>query len=85
MPRTLAGYSKFNTPSPFPEISLGKFKELTFGGPPLPAMFDRCQTNMERVRQSRPDSGLGFKVKVLTTIPVVRSSHGSIRALTKFK
>ena len=27
----------------------------------------RCRANMEHMRQSRPDSGLGFEVKVLET------------------
>jgi hypothetical protein len=29
---------------------------------------------MARIRQPRPDSGLGFQVKVLNTFPVVSSS-----------
>ena len=32
---------------------------------------------MERIRQSRPDYGLGFRVKVLTTFQEVPSSLGS--------
>ena len=32
---------------------------------------------MAHIRQSRPDSGLGFQVKVVHTIPVVPSSLGS--------
>ena len=37
----------------------------------------RCRENMARVRQSRPDSGLGFQVKVLETFQVVSSSLGN--------
>jgi hypothetical protein len=32
---------------------------------------------MEQIRQSRPDTGLGFKVKALQTFQVVTSSIGS--------
>jgi len=32
---------------------------------------------MAHIRQSRPDSGLGFQVKVLTTFQVDPSSRGS--------
>ena len=39
----------------------------------------RCGTNSAHARQSRPDSGLGFQVKVLTTFVVVPSSLGSGR------
>ena len=31
----------------------------------------RCRANMAHMRQSRPDSGLGFQVKVLQTFKVV--------------
>ena len=39
--------------------------------------FIRCRANMEHIRQSRPDSGLGFQVKVRKTFQVVPSSLGS--------
>ena len=35
------------------------------------------QANMARIRESRPDSGPVFQVKVLTTFQVVPSSLGS--------
>ena len=34
--------------------------------------------NMAHMRQSRPDSGLGFQVKVLTTIQGVPFSLGNV-------
>ena len=34
----------------------------------------RCRVNVAQVRQSRPDYGLGFQVKVLSTFQVVPSS-----------
>ena len=37
---------------------------------------DRCRANMTHVRQSRPDSGLGFQVKIRKS-QVVPSSLGS--------
>ena len=37
----------------------------------------RCRANVAHTRQSRPDSGLGFLVKVLRTCQVVPSSLGS--------
>ena len=37
----------------------------------------RCPANMAHIRQSRPDSGLGFQVKVLKTLKVVPSLLGS--------
>ena len=37
----------------------------------------RCRANMAHIRQSRPDSGLGFQVKILTPFHVVPSSLGS--------
>ena len=36
----------------------------------------RCQANMAHMRQSRPDSGLGFQIKVLKTFSVVPSWLG---------
>jgi len=36
----------------------------------------RCRENMVYIRQSRPDSGLDFQVKVLKTFSVVSSSIG---------
>jgi hypothetical protein len=36
-----------------------------------------CRANMARIRQSRPDSGLGFQVKVLNTCKLVPSSLAS--------
>jgi len=36
----------------------------------------RRQTDMAHKRQSRPDSGLGFQVKVLEIVDVVPSLHG---------
>ena len=41
----------------------------------------RCRANMAHVRQSRPDYGLVFQVKVPTTFEVVPSSLGSCRQL----
>ena len=32
---------------------------------PLLIIYLRCRANLEQIRQSRPDSGLGFQVKVL--------------------
>ena len=37
----------------------------------------RCRANMAHIRQSRPDSGLGFQVDVLEPFHVVPSSLGS--------
>jgi len=37
----------------------------------------RCRANMAHIRQSRPDSGLGFQTKVIVTFEVVPSSPGS--------
>ena len=37
----------------------------------------RCRVNMAHIRQSRPDSGLGFQVEVLKTFKIVSSSLGS--------
>ena len=37
----------------------------------------RCRANVAHVRQSRPDSGLGFQAIVLKTLSVVPSSLGS--------
>ena len=37
----------------------------------------RCRANVAHVRQSRPDSGLGFQVKVLNTLQGVPFSLGS--------
>ena len=37
----------------------------------------RCRANLAHVRQSAPDSGPGFRVKVLTTFEVVPSLLGS--------
>jgi len=34
----------------------------------------RCRANVAHIRQSRPDSGLGFQVKVLKTFKDVPSS-----------
>jgi len=42
----------------------------------------RSRANMAHTRQSRPDSGLDFQVKVLTTFRVVPSSLGSVSAFT---
>ena len=39
----------------------------------------RCRAKIAHIRQSRPDSGLGFRVKVLKTFEVVPSSLGSGR------
>ena len=36
----------------------------------------RCQANTAHIRQSRPDSGLGFQVKVLRSCEVVHASLG---------
>ena len=40
---------------------------------------DRCRANMAHVRQSRPESSLGFQVTVLKPCEVVPSSLGSGR------
>ena len=37
----------------------------------------RCRANMAHIRQSRPDSGLGFHIEVLKIFSVVLSSRGS--------
>ena len=37
----------------------------------------RCRANMAYIRQSRPDSGLGFQVKVVEAFQLVLSSLGS--------
>ena len=37
----------------------------------------RSRANVAPIRQSRPDSGLGFQVRVLETISVVPSSLGN--------
>ena len=37
----------------------------------------RCRANMAHIRQSRPDSGLGFQATVLETVEVVSSLPGS--------
>jgi len=37
----------------------------------------RCRANMAHVRQSRPDSGIGFQVKVPEMFQVVPCSLGS--------
>ena len=37
----------------------------------------RCCANSAHIRQSRPDSGLGFQVEVFDVFQVVRSSLGS--------
>jgi hypothetical protein len=37
----------------------------------------RCRADVAHIRQSGPDSGLGFKVKVLSKFQVVASSLGS--------
>ena len=37
----------------------------------------RCRANVAHMSQSRPDSGLGFQVKVLQTFSVVHSPLGS--------
>ena len=39
----------------------------------------RCRANLAHVRQSRPDYGLRFQVKVLSAFNVVRSSFGTTR------
>ena len=41
--------------------------------------FDRCRGTLARIRQSRPDSGLGFQLKVLKTFQGVPSSLESGR------
>jgi len=38
---------------------------------------NRCRANMAHIRQSRPDSGLGFNVKVLGTLQFFPFSLGS--------
>ena len=43
----------------------------------LDAFGDPCRANVAHVRQSRPDSGLGFQVNVLKITRVVPSSLGS--------
>jgi len=39
----------------------------------------RCRANMAHIRQSGPDSGLGFQVKVLTLVSVVHFGGGGGR------
>jgi len=39
--------------------------------------WSRCQANLEQIRKSRPDSGLGFLPKVTKTFQVVPASLGS--------
>ena len=48
---------------------------------PIPRSAVRCRANMAHIRQSRPDSGLGFQVHVLTLFEVVPSSLGSVRGV----
>ena len=58
-------------------------EELGSVGLGLPLrMKVRCRTNMAHVRQSRPDSGLGFPVKVLKTFEVFPSSRGDTSFLS---
>jgi len=42
----------------------------------------RFRANMAHIRQARPNSGLGFEVKVLETVQVVPSSPRSGRGDT---
>ena len=44
----------------------------------LPCFSDLCRANMAHVRQSRPDVGLGFQVKVsiLFKLPPLRAVAG---------
>jgi len=51
-----------------------------FGG--LGSGTHRFRANMAHVRQSRPDSGLGFQVKVLKPFQVDPSSLGGGQAQT---
>ena len=44
---------------------------------PVPVLKDVLLANMARIKQSRPDYGLGFKVKVVGTIQVVPYSLAS--------
>ena len=44
--------------------------------------LNRRRVNMPHIRQSRPDSGLGFQVLVLKTLEVVPSSLRSGQALS---
>ena len=45
----------------------------TKGVPSMRPIADRCRASMAPTRQLRPDSGLGFQVKVLQTSKVVPS------------
>ena len=76
----------FRQCGPVPAVSvrvsvLGLWADVVI--PPVPAAPPsrvrgmRCRTSMAHTRQSRPDSGLGFQVKVLKTFQVVPSSLGS--------
>ena len=49
---------------------------LSPGTPPR-ASHPSCRANLEPISQSRPDSGLGFQVKVLKIFKGVPSSLGS--------
>ena len=42
-----------------------------------PPEVEGCRVNMAYIRQSRPDSGLGFQVEFLETLHGVPSSLGS--------
>ena len=50
---------------------------MTFGDP-----FEDSGVDMAHTRLSRPDSGLGFQVKVLKTFQMVPSSLGSGHAVS---
>ena len=59
-------------------------KELRSSSWPCPPLAFSCPANMAQIRQSRPDSGLGFQAKVFKTFWGVLSSlgngHSNIRA-----
>ena len=57
------------------------------GGPLLgDSLVDRCRANTAHVRQSRPNSGLGLKVKALETHPTyspLPSEEGTLENVSK--
>ena len=59
----------------YPKLTCQLENSLTVN--PGEAERGRCRANSEHIRQSRPDSGLGFQEKVLHTFQAVPSSLGS--------
>ena len=75
----MRGFPRNRAPKPTtPEIA----SETQARGTP------RCRANLAHIRQSRPDSGLGFQVKFLTTFYGVPSSLESgcwVRNVQRFR